>query len=76
MNFVTHISELLTSKYKFLHRPEFSPAGQFFALRLQASIFIKVINVWPRANWEMVTNNLTAVIEVMLTYAALSKALL
>ena len=46
-----------------------SPACQIFALR--EPIFITLIDVWPRANWEMVTNNLTPVIDVALSEAAL-----
>ena len=57
-------SELFTYENKFLLRPKFSPTGQIFTL--WAPIFIVVINVWPHANWEMVTNNLTAVVDVTL----------
>ena len=39
-------------------------------------IFIAVIDVWPRTNWEMVTNNLIAVIEVALIDAVLREVLL
>ena len=62
MIFFTNNRELLTSKNICLLRPEFSPMGQVFTKR--APIFIAIIDVWPRANWEMVTNNLTTVIDV------------
>ena len=38
--------------------------GKFLPLR--APFFTAVINVWPPTNWTMVTNNLTAIIEVAL----------
>ena len=59
--FFTHWSELLTSKNKLLPLPKFSPAGKIFTL--MAHIFYQG-NIWPQANCEMVTNNLTTVIEV------------
>ena len=64
LNIFIHISEFITCKNTFLPQSEFSPAGQIFTLR--APIFTVVINVWPCANRAMVTNNLTAVIEVAL----------
>ena len=53
---------------------EFSLAGHIFTLR--APIFNTVIDIWSHTNWEMVTNNLTAVIEVTLIEVVLSEALL
>ena len=46
--------------------------GQIFTSR--ATIFVVVINVWPRTHWEMGTNNLTAVIEVSLIGVTLKEA--
>ena len=67
INFFINRSEFLTCKNFFLPSPEFSPAWQIFNQRAQ--FFIVAIYVCPRANWEMVTNNLTAVIDVALCEA-------
>ena len=40
----------------------FQPRGKFFTA---------VTDVWPHANWAVVTNNLTAIIEVVLIDVAL-----
>ena len=40
-----------------------SPTGQMFTLR--APFFTEVTEVWPRANWAVVTNNLSTIIEVV-----------
>ena len=42
-------------KIKFLPQPEFSLAMQIFTL--QAPIFTVITEVWPCANWAMVTSN-------------------
>ena len=65
--YFTHRSEFFNCKNTFLPWPEFSHRGQIFTL---------VINVWPKVNWAMVTNNLTAVIEVMLIDGALDEGFL
>ena len=56
-----------------LTRGNFS-AGQIFTI--QEPIFILLIYAWSRANWEIITNNLTSVIEVALMDVALCEALL
>ena len=64
MNFFTHRSEFLTSKIQ--PQDEFLPHHHHF---------YRCFDVYPHANWEIVTNNLTAVIEVMLIDGTLSEAL-
>ena len=59
----------LPVRIHFYRDPNISPGCQIFALR--ESIFIALIDLWPRANWEMVTNNLTAVSDVALSEAAM-----
>ena len=74
MNSFAHRSQFLTCKNKFLPQPKFSQPGQILTLREQ--FFTAVIDVWPHANFDMVTNNLTNVIEVALIDDTLSEALL
>ena len=71
--FFTHRNKFITCKFKFLHQPEFSPAGSIFTLRPQ--FFTMVIDSWPPIKRYMVTNNLTTVIETMLSETALIEAL-
>ena len=61
---MTHGSEILTCKNKFLLQLE---------LLLVVQIFTMVINVWPHANWTMVTNNIITVIDVTLTDVTLMR---
>ena len=74
VNFFAHRSVFLTCKNNFLLVPEFSPTLQIFTPR--ALILTAVIDVCHCANCEMVTNNLTTVIEVALIDDILNEALL
>ena len=42
---------------------KFHPRGKFLPYWLKK--ITAVTDVWPRANWAIVTNNLTAIIEVV-----------
>ena len=68
-DFFFHRSEFLTCNNKFLPWLEFSPVGKFLPYMQQ--IFTMVIDVWPCANWAMVANNFSTVIEVLLIDIAL-----
>ena len=55
----------------YLHARTFCTLSDTTLYPLQALIFTVITEVWPCANWAMVTNNLTVIIEVMLTEVVL-----
>ena len=50
----------------YLHARTFCTLSDMILFLLRAPIFTVITEVWPRANWAMVTNNLTMIIEVVL----------
>ena len=50
----------------YLHARKFCTLSDTFLCPLRATIFTVINEVWPRANWAVVTNNLTVIIEVVL----------
>ena len=50
----------------YLHARTFCTLSDTILYPLQAPIFTMITKVWPCANWAVVTNNLTVIIEVVI----------
>ena len=57
----------------YLHARTFCPLSDTILYPLQAPIFTVITEVWPHANWSLVTNDSTVIVELMLIEGFLYK---